>query len=374
MQIAILGGGHGSYAAAADLAEGGHTVRLWRRDAGALAPLQAHGSIVLKDARGTREVAIADACTDIGAAMRGAELVVAPTPATAQADIARAIAPHLTDGQVVFLPPGTFGSVLMAEAVRAAGSRAKVAWAETGTLPYLARKHGVREVNVSARAVRLPTGVYPEREAPHALDVIRCAYPSVHACGDALSGALMNAGPVIHPPLVVMNAAPLQHFERWDIHAEGTQPSVRAVTDALDRERIALREALGYPAPHYPLADHYTSDRWMYGNAHRQLVKSGDWREQIDLRAHRYVREDIELGLALLASAARWAGVDAPVAHGLLAVAGAWLGRDLRHGARSFEALGLAALDRAGLRAGLCDGFDGAIAALGALSGTRGAA
>jgi len=50
----------------------------------------------------------------------------------------------------------------------------------------------------------------------------------------------MNAGPVIHPPLMVMNAAPLQHFDRWDIHGEGTQPAVRAVTDALDHERIGV--------------------------------------------------------------------------------------------------------------------------------------
>jgi opine dehydrogenase len=134
--------------------------------------------------------------------------------------------------------------------------------------------------------------------------VIQRAYASVHPCGNALSGALMNAGPVIHPPLMIMNAAPLQHFERWDIHNEGTQPVVRAVTDALDQERIAVREALGYGAPHYPLADHYQNDRWMYGDAHRQLVKSGDWREHIDLFTHRYITEDVMLGLALLASTA----------------------------------------------------------------------
>ncbi len=97
--------------------------------------------------------------------------------------------------------------------------------------------------------------------------MIRRAYPSVHGCGDALSGALMNAGPIIHPPLMVMNAAPLQHFERWDIHNEGTQPSVRAVTDRLDHERIAVRDAFGYAGPHYPLADHYNNDKWMYGDA-----------------------------------------------------------------------------------------------------------
>jgi len=356
MKIAVLGGGHGSHAAAADLSEQGHEVRFWRRDAAALAPVRDAGGIVLLDHAGSRRVPLSRVTADIGVAVRDAELLLLPVPATAQDDLADALAPHLEDGQVVFLPPGTFGAVTMARRVAAAGSRAGVLWAETGTLPYLARKRADDTVAITIRAVRLPTGVYPARHADRALAVIRRAYPSVLPCGDALSGALMNAGPVIHPPLILMNAAPLQHFPRWDIHAEGTQPSVRAVTDALDAERIAVREALGYPAPHFPLADHYTSDRWMYGDAHRRLVDSGDWREHIDLHTHRYMTEDTVLGLAFLASAARDAGVDAPVAHGLLALAGAILGRDLRTGPRTLDALGLTGLAPAELRARLHDG------------------
>jgi len=356
MKIAILGGGHGCHAAAADLSEAGHEVRLWRRDAAALRAVITSGGIVLKDGAGRREIGIALATPDIAAALRGAELVLIPSPATAQADIAKAIAPHLVDGQVVFLPPGSFGSFLMAQRVRASGQRAEVLWAETGTLPYLARKHGEREVAVTVRAVRLPTGVYPARHSERAIAVIREAYPSVHGCGDALSGALMNAGPIIHPPLMVMNAAPLQHFEKWDIHTEGTQASVRAVTDRLDLERIALREALGYAAPHYPLSDHYNNDRWMYGDAHKKLQKSGDWREHIDLHTHRYISEDTVLGLAFMASVARWAQVEAPIAQGLLAIVGAFLGRDLRQGERTLEALGLAGLSKAQLQQRLHDG------------------
>lgn len=356
MRIAVLGGGHGSYAAAADLSDQGHEVRLWRRDAAALKPVRAAGSIGLIDHAGRRRVPIALATADIGSAVRGAELLLMPSPAIAQDDIADALAPHLADGQVAFLPPGTFGSVTMARRVHAAGSRADVLWAETGTLPYLARKRAADEVAITIRAVRLPTGVYPARRADEAIALIRRAYPSVLPCGDALSGALMNAGPIIHPPLILMNAAPLEFNERYDIHLEGTQPSVRAVTDTLDLERIAVREALGWGAPHFPLRDHYTSDRWMYGDAHKRLTDSGDWREHIDLHAHRYMTEDTVLGLAFLASCARMAGVEAPLANGLLAIAGAILGRDLRHGPRTLEALGLAALTPAQLRERLHEG------------------
>jgi len=347
MRIAVLGGGHGAYAAAADLSEQGHEVRLWRRDAAALQPVGEGGAITLVDLAGSRAVRIAKATPDPREAVSGAELIVVPAPATAQGEIAAAIAPHLQDGQVIFLPPGTFGSYVMSEVVRASGSTARVAYAEAGTLPYLARKRGPAEVAIAIRAVRLPTGVYPAARAGEALGVIRAAYPAVQPCGNALSGALMNAGPIIHPPLILMNAAPLQAFERFDIHNEGTQPAVRAVTDRLDAERIALREALGFAAPHFPLADHYTGDRWMYGDAHAKLVDSGDWRERIDLQTHRYMTEDTVFGLAFLASVAKWAGVDAPVAQGLLAVAGAILGRDLRRGPRTLEALGLASLGRA---------------------------
>ena len=221
-----------------------------------------------------------------------------------------------------------------------------------------ARKHGQRVV-ISGYATRLPTGVFPFGW-PMPLRRLAQAYPSVEPAGDGLSGALMNAGPIIHPPLILMNAGPLQHFERWDIHNEGTQPAIRAVTDALDAERVALREALGYGAPHFPLADHYAQegDEWMYGRgAHGRLTDSGDWRETIDLHRHRYMLEDTRLGLSFLVSTGRWAGVPMPVAQGLLALASALTGRDLYAEGRTLENLGLSALSRADMRALLQEGY-----------------
>ena len=359
MKLAVLGGGNGACAAAADLSEKGHEVRWWRRNAAALRP-----RLTLKDADGERVVQV-DACPDIGEAVHGAELVFMPDPAFTQEDNAERLRPHLAAGQVVFLAPGTFGSYILGKRFGKAG----VAVAETGTLPWLTRKHGAEAVAITTRATRLPTGVFPASRSRETLDRLGRIFP-VEPVEDALSAALMNAGPVIHPPLIFMNAGPLEHFERagdlkgrdssspflWDIHNEGTQPAIRRVTDALDAERIAARTALGYAAPHFPLADHYRTDgeEWMYGRrVHKKLTDSKDWRERIVLTEHRYMREDVALGLAFLVSVCEWAGVACPVARGLLALGSAVLGRDLRATGRTLENLGLAGRTRDELRKAL---------------------
>jgi opine dehydrogenase len=362
MKIAVLGGGNGSFAAAGDFVTAGHEVRLWRRDADAVAAHRAAGgTITVKDFAGKHEAKPALITTEMDEAVKDAELILCPAPATAQHDIARVLAPHLADGQVVFLPPGSFGSVIFAKAAYEAGNKAKVAFAETGTLPWLTRKHGAHEVAITIRAKRLPTGVFPLTLKEHGLKVVGQAFPGViEDCGDALSAALMNAGPIIHPPLIVMNAGPLEHFERWDIHKEGTQSSVRRVTDALDAERVRLREALGYGAPHFPLADHYAKSgpEWMYGRgSHDKLTDSGDWREHIVLTGHRYMREDTRIGLSFLVSVAALAGVETPLARAFLAIGGAICNEDFMETGRTLDALGLGALDRVQLQALLRVGF-----------------
>ncbi|MCG2625987.1 NAD/NADP octopine/nopaline dehydrogenase family protein [Bradyrhizobium sp. WYCCWR 13023] len=362
MKIAVLGGGNGSFAAAGDFALSGHEVRLWRRDAEQVeAHLVAGSRILVKDHNGRHDVKLALVTTNIAEAVSDVELVVCPAPAFAQQDIARLLAPHLRDGQVVFLPPATFGSMIFAQAARDAGNRAEASFAETGTLPWLTRKHGPFEVAITIRAKRLPVGVFPLDQAPHALEVIGRAFPDViEPCGDALSGALMNAGCIIHPPLIVMNAGPIEHFERWDIHKEGTQAAIRRVTDALDAERIAVREALGYGAPHFPLAHHYAREGeiWMYGRgSHDRLTDSGDWRERIVLTEHRYMREDLRLGLSLLVSVAKLAGVATPLAKAFLAIGGAICDEDFEQTGRTLETLGLGQLHRAELQTLLREGF-----------------
>ena len=99
----------------------------------------------------------------------------------------------------------------------------------------------------------------------------------------------------------------------------------------------------------------------MYGNlAHDKLVDSGDWRERLLLTQHRYMREDVQTGLALLVSIADWAGVSAPVAHALLSLGSAICEEDFSQTGRTLENLGLAGLSvpqmHELMQAGFCHG------------------
>jgi len=195
--------------------------------------------------------------------VHSAELILCPAPAFAQRDIAKLLAPHLAEGQVVFLPPATFGSMIFASAARDIGNGAAASFAETGTLPWLTRKHGpFRSRHHHPRQHGCRSAVFPLKAKDHALDVIGRAFPGViEPCGDALSAALMNAGPIIHPPLIVMNAGPIEHFERLG-HPQGGPRKARSAGLPMRSitERIAVRKGFGYGGPHFPLAHHYASE------------------------------------------------------------------------------------------------------------------
>ncbi len=343
MNVAVLGGGNGAHAAAADLTAAGHTVRVWRRSAAGLDAVRRAGGITLVSEGRASRVTPALLTTDLAEAVRGAEVILVPLPATTHEDLARRLAPHLDEGQVVLLTPGTFGTYVMARELTRAGKALPYALAETGTLPYLARLTGPAEVTVAVRAANLPTGVFPARRSVPALERLRRLYPSIRPCADALDAALTNAGPVIHPPLVLLNAGAIDQG-RFDIHAAGTTPSARRLIAALDAERVAARVGWGYPPPHYELETYYDERRaaeGLYGaGARARLTASGLWNETLSFE-HRYVTEDVALGLPLVESAARSVTVESPATSGLLLVFGALLERRLTGQGRDLAHLGL---------------------------------
>jgi len=357
--VAILGAGNGGLTTAADLALKGHTVRWWSRSLEALAAVRDAGGITLGLDSERRLGQPALATGDLAAAVTGAEVIITPLPATSHDELATRLAPLLTDRQIVVLTPGSLGAYALARGIARAGGRLPLAFAETATLPYLTRKAGPAEVRVAVRATNLPLGVFPGSHTAEVTKTVATLYPGVRPCLDALDAALNNAGPVIHPPLVLLNAGAIDSG-RFDIHVEGTTATVRKLIDLVDAERVGARHGWGYGAPHYELATYYDEARaaeGFYGAGARSRVAASRIFDETLGFGHRYVAEDVVLGLSLFESAARTATVDTPAISGLLQVFGALLGRRLSGEGRALEGLGLGDLSLREIRAFLHEGW-----------------
>ena len=363
MNVAVLGASHGGFTTAADLALAGHAVRLWARSAQTLGPLARDPTIALTAEGRAGTARLARATTDLADALAGAEIVIAAIPATGHDALATSLAPHVTDRQIILLTPGTLGSYAIARALGRAGARLPYALAETGTLPYLTRKTGPAAVSAPVRAANLPLGVFPASRTKQTVARLADLFPASRPCVDVLDVALTNAGPVIHPPLVLLNAGAIDGG-RFDVHAAGTTPSVRRLIDVVDTERVATRQGWGYPAPHYELATYYDEARaaeGLYGaGAKAKLLASGLWSEIVTMQ-HRYVTEDVAFGLTLFESAGRAAGVDTPGVSGLLLTFGVLLGRELSGRGRALEHLGLGDFSRREIRGFLDEGWESPI-------------
>lgn len=318
MRVTVLGGGSGAYAAAADLALGGHDVRLWRRAATELAAIRQAGGLTLAapDRSGKAPLSVV---ADLGEAVAAADVIVVAVPAAAHEDMGRRLAAHLADRHVVLVTPGTLGSVVMARQIARAGGRLPRAFVETGTFPYRARQAGPAAVHIAQRASSLPLGAFPAARST-ALAAVNELFPAARASVDVLDAALTDGGPVLHPALVLLNLGGIDQGRNIDMTA-----SARRLVDAVDAERAAARAGWGYPPLAYALA---TSDGAPGLDGPVSLT-------------HRYVTEDAALGLTLLESAARTVQADSAASSGLLLVFGALLGRSLSGRGRALEQLGL---------------------------------
>lgn len=359
-KVAILGGGNGAFAMASDFALQGYEVRMWSKYFDEFKEIKKTHTIKVSGPLIQGEAKISMITDNMKEAIKDADLICSPIPAFTQKSIAEYLLSSIEDGQVIFLSPGTFGSYLMYKHLREGGCKKDFAIGETGTLPYLTRKISPQESRIVVRACHLPTGVFPAKKTKEAIDKIRAFFPSVHPVENALSGALMNAGPILHPPLIVLNTGPIQNPAPYDIHNEGTTPGIRKTISLLDEERIAVRKALGFQPNHYPLEDYYDETRpneWMYPRiAKKLLMESRLWYEKIDYN-HRYVTEDISCGLAFLISVADYIGVGVPIARSLITLAGVVAGTDFMEAGRTLKSLGLSQFSAKKLEEIFINGF-----------------
>jgi opine dehydrogenase len=337
-RIAVLGAGAGGCAAAVDFVQRGAEVRLYNRSAERLEPVRSQGGLRVNGPLINDFVKIPLITSRLEEAVGGADLIWILTTAHGHAHYAEALAPHLAEGQTIVLSPGSAGSLVTRQILRARGVRARVHLVETLTLPAAARILEPGTVTVYTR-IRLRTAALPGKETAAAIARLSAFIDAIPAT-NVLELTLLNPNYLVHPVPYLMNLGEIERSEGiFAIYALGWTPSVLKTMHAIDGEKMAVCRALGLSA--FPIDTVY--EEFGTGPIYRQSAAALKTRtETIPKVEGRFLDEDVPLALVTLASLGRMVGVPTPVSDAVIQLASTVQSVDYWTSGRTVEALGIA--------------------------------
>ena len=348
--FAVLGAGNSGFGLAADLAFRGFDIRLFElpQFSAALKPVVDAGGIKIRGIRGQGLAKIALTTTDAEEAIRGADAILCSVPAYAHRSMARVIAPYLRDGDMVVLMPGcTGGAIEVMQTVREMGNSASFIVAEASSFIFACKKDGPDGVWIRGLKQGLPLAALPAKATRRVLERIGAAYPEFAPARNVMDTSLNNVNHPSHPTATLLNVGRIEAMGGdWSFHHEGMTPSVCRLTEAVDKERLAVVAAYGLPQKSLlEMLIEYYGHQGFGGKDLYEAVSTtpvhGAARAPSSVN-HRYLTEDVPYGIVPISSFGRVAGVDVPLLEGLATVTGAVAGRDFWTEGRTVESLGLA--------------------------------
>lgn len=352
VKFAVLGAGHGGTAMAGHLSLMGFDVSLYNRNPERLRPISAAGGIELVTdcpeliPHGFASLKVIT--SDAGEAIKGRDILMVVVPADAHRYIAEQIAPHLVDGQIVVLNPGrTCGALEVLTVVREMGNRADIVIAEAQTFLYASRAMNPAQTKIFRIKNSIPVSALPAHRTPEVVKALRHAFPQFVPGDNVMKTSLDNIGAIFHPAVTVLNAGRIESTNGdFDYYTEGITPSVALILEAMDKERVAVAEGLGFRA--------MSAREWLYvaydaaGRTLHEAMRANRGYDGIKAPKtiyHRYISEDIPMSLVPLASLGRMVGVETPTIDAIILLGSVLHEVDYWERGRTVEKLGLAGLD-----------------------------
>ena len=371
--IAVLGGGNGGHAVAANLSLNGYKVNFFE-----LPQFAESFERVLR----TKEIRIEGisidgtaklnlATTDMQQAIKETEIIFVVTPAFGHKAMAEACAPFVQDGQIIVLMPGSGGSLEFVKIFKQRKVKREITFAETCTLPYGARLKSSGHVSVFIHAVILPTGVFPSKRTNEVIPKLKQFYPSISPAKDVMEAAINNPNPIVHPVATLLSATRIEHAKgEFYLYAEGMTPSVARAYESLNQERLSICKALGYQLYHwdnlefrdYNLGETEEECRYRILNTSMDAafgkdgIYAGIKMKGPEHMKDRYVTEDVPYGMVLLSTLGSLLGVPTPTHDAVIQLSSVVNRTDYWRTGRGMKELDLSKWDKKGLKKFLKEG------------------
>lgn len=347
MRIAVIGAGNGGQAIAGYAALKGYEVSLFDRNKTKVKELQLKGSIELRgQIKGVGY--ISHFTSNIGEAVADADIVMVTTIANAHAEVAKAMAPYIQDGQIIILNPGrTCGALVFKQALNEAECNCRYYLGEAQTLVYACRiiENGV--VNVIGVKDDVLLAALPASDTDHIIKKINLLYPCFIKTDNVLRTGLENIGAIFHPCVCLFNAATIERQNEFYFYRDMTD-QVATFIEKFDAERLAVGKAYGIE-----LLGVREWIKFAYNDTEGDTLceRMRNNPAYYDIKGPgsiftRQLTEDIPTGVLPIMELGKAAGVPTPLFWSMISVIESLLDMDFHTEGRSLKNLGLEGMNK----------------------------
>ena len=361
-KTAVLGGGNGAHAMAADLTLKGLEVNMCEAPEfreGFSTTLERQ-EICLIDAWGEeRIVKLGMVTTDFEQAIKGVDYIMMAIPAIGHKHFFTSVMSCLKDGQTIVAWPGNYSALLFANMLREKGIKRDITIAEGHTLPWGCRLEAPGRIRIFVDAWKLLLAAFPAKNTDRVINDLKDIYPVVSG-ENVLATSLNNLNPIVHPVGAILNAGWIDTLGKdFHFYKHGTTLSVARAIKAVYEEVARIGEAIGIKLLEYPEKSFWSRSTIMSVYFKAPFDEEGTVANIAGPSSmkSRYVTEDVPYGLVPTAQLAHKFNVDIPIVDATIKFASLINQTDYYKEGRLLEELGIAALSKEELAEILQEGF-----------------
>lgn len=353
MKIAMLGAGNAGCAISADLTMHGHEVTLIKtshamHDDNFKFLLENDGKMTLNEFGEIKSTNIHKVSRDVSD-IKDAEIVIILIQTNFHEQLIERIAPYLQDNQILLINPGYLSTAYVLK--HCPDKNIIVAEAESSFIDGRIMEPG--NFRVGFRNVRNPIGIYPSSRKEEAIKKLDQLGERFVYLDSVVEAALHNPNLVVHTVGSVMSIPRIEKskgdFCMYHEAYTRDNPSTWRILEALDNEKMNVLERLGFMRLSYVEACKYRNSLDNNVDAKEVFLNYAEMPTRAKgptMVDSRYISEDVPQGLVMMEAIGKALKVETPIASGLISIASAALGRDLRAEGRTPEVLGIENIER----------------------------
>lgn len=302
--------------------------------------IQQEGGYLVKDDtnNGNRFYAKPDFITkDVQKAVEFADVIMVMTTTSQHEYVAKLIAPYVRGGQIIALIPGYMGSLIFKKYIKK-----DITYSEWETTAFNGRIVDSMYVHITFYNPRNAISTLPISKSAYVLDIFKqCFRNTKYTRNNILESAMHNPNMIVHPIGLLFSASRIEYSkgEFW-MYREAFTPSVINVIKELDIQKNKILNVFGCSSLDYFDAAKWRNEEDLSQDAmevFRSFANSSN--KGPSFINHRYIREDVPIGLGLFISIGKIVGVDTSIPESIMTLASALLRKNLRAETRTIQML-----------------------------------